>query len=169
MLKTKLFSLSLVGLSVLNLNAQAQARTPLTVTARQEHMIQEITSVFENSVADFRYNYIEDISDGAGITAGRVGFNSGCGSLNELIQAYVAAKPEGTPLAKYIQPTAKYPQGCLASLKGTRDYACLYPSLSAQTMAKPEFRLEGNKVSKVDFGKDFMDASADPVFSKVQP
>lgn len=47
-----------------------------------------MTSYFENSTVEFSYNYIENIHDGRGYTAGRIGFTSATGDLAELVQIY---------------------------------------------------------------------------------
>jgi hypothetical protein len=36
----------------------------------------QITSTFENSTLELQYDYVENIGDGRGITAGRAGFTS---------------------------------------------------------------------------------------------
>ena len=119
--------------------------------------IQQITSVFENSTPEFQYAYIEDIEDGAGITAGRVGFNSNNGALMELVEAYGKASPANA-LLPYVS--------CLKELKGHGNYECLFPSVPANILATKEFRTKG--LMETDFGLAFEKAAADPVFRKVQ-
>nr|WP_239135168.1 chitosanase [Streptomyces sp. SID12488] len=71
--------------------------------ARKKEIAMQLVSSAENSSLDWKaqYQYIEDIGDGRGYTAGIVGFCSGTGDMLELVQAYTQAKP-GNVLAKYL-------------------------------------------------------------------
>jgi chitosanase len=75
------------------------AATSLTPTQRR--IADELVSVFENSTTRIRYDYVENLHDGCGLTAGRAGFCSATGDMLLAVQAYVAADP-GTPLARYL-------------------------------------------------------------------
>jgi hypothetical protein len=46
-------------------------RLSLTVDAERKHRAAQITSTFENSTLELQYDYVENIGDGRGITAGR--------------------------------------------------------------------------------------------------
>ncbi|MFD5041952.1 chitosanase [Streptomyces sp. NPDC058377] len=77
-----------------------------TVDIRQPvcmEMAFEINSTAENGTLDWTsaYDYIEDINDQRGYTAGLVGFCSGTGDMLLLIQEYAAAAP-GNILAGYL-------------------------------------------------------------------
>jgi chitosanase len=76
-------------------------RLSLTVDAERKHRAAQITSTFENSTLELQYDYVENIGDGRGITAGRAGFTSATGDLLLLIRRYTEAKP-GNVLAPYI-------------------------------------------------------------------
>jgi chitosanase len=139
-------------------SAPPAAAAPLT--ARQKLTIQQITSVFENGTPDFRYDYIEDINDGAGITCGRVGFT--VGELLLVTDRYVKAKGRSAPLAAWLP--------CLRRMGGdiSKDYSCLFPSVPREKLPTQEFKEEGGLIARNDFGRDWVAAGADPVMRKVQ-
>src|SRR6185437_9800653 len=62
------------------------------LTARQVTRIEQLTTVFENSTTTFRYDYVEDLGDGRGYTAGRVGFCTGTGDLLDVVERYTEAR-----------------------------------------------------------------------------
>lgn len=55
--------------------------------------ILELTTFFENSEIRARYNYIENLNDGRGFTAGRIGFCTGTGDLSQVVDSYCLKKP----------------------------------------------------------------------------
>ena len=63
----------------------------------------KLVSSAENSSLDWKaqYQYIEDIGDGRGYTAGIIGFCSGTGDMLDLVQLYTDRNP-GNVLAKYL-------------------------------------------------------------------
>lgn len=67
-----------------------------------QEMAYEIVSTAENSTVDWQsaYNYIEDILDDRGYTAGLIGFTSATGDMLQLIDHYIALKPSNA-LASY--------------------------------------------------------------------
>lgn len=73
------------------------------LTADQKIRIQRLTSIFENGNPNFDYGYIDELHDGRGYTAGRVGFCTakGCGDLFQVVALYVQKKP-GNLLEKYL-------------------------------------------------------------------
>ena len=73
----------------------------LTVDPARKSYAAQITSTFENSTLELQYDYVEDIGDGRGLTAGRAGFTSGTSDLLLLVQRYTQVEPENE-LAKYI-------------------------------------------------------------------
>jgi chitosanase len=73
----------------------------LTVDAARKRVAAQMTSTFENATVEIQYDYVENIGDGRGITAGRAGFTSGTGDLLLLVRRYTEAEP-GNVLAKYI-------------------------------------------------------------------
>jgi chitosanase len=76
-------------------------RLSLTVDVERKHRAAQITSTFENSTLELQYDYVEDIGDRRGITAGRAGFTSATGDLLLVIRRYTEAKP-GNVLAPYL-------------------------------------------------------------------
>ncbi|MFH8662919.1 chitosanase [Streptomyces afghaniensis] len=70
--------------------------------AKKEIAMQLVSSA-ENSSLDWKaqYQYIEDIGDGRGYTAGIIGFCSGTGDMLGLVELYTDRKP-GNVLAKYL-------------------------------------------------------------------
>src|SRR3954447_4236354 len=76
-------------------------RLSLTVDAERKHRAAQITSTFENSTLELQYDYVENIGDGRGITAGRAGFTSATGDLLLLIRRYTEAQPDNV-LTPYI-------------------------------------------------------------------
>jgi chitosanase len=79
----------------------------LTVPASKE-IAMELVSSAENSSLDWKaqYEYIEDIGDGRGYTAGIIGFCSGTGDMLELVRTYTRAEPDN-PLAPYLRALKK--------------------------------------------------------------
>jgi len=76
-------------------------RLSLTVDAERKHRAAQITSTFENATLELQYDYVENIGDGRGITAGRAGFTSATGDLLLIVQRYTEAKPDNV-LTPYI-------------------------------------------------------------------
>lgn len=58
-------------------------------------------STFENSTTTLRYDYIENLNDGRGYTAGRVGFTTATGDALLVIERFTQRKPING-LAKYL-------------------------------------------------------------------
>ena len=58
------------------------------LTTDQRRRAEQLTSLFENDSLDLRYEYIEDIGDGRGFTAGRAGFTTATGDLVEVVERY---------------------------------------------------------------------------------
>jgi len=72
----------------------------------QKKRVMLITATFENQFPKggspyFRYDYIENLKDGRGYTAGRVGFCTGTGDLIEVVEELVKSKPKHA-LAKFV-------------------------------------------------------------------
>lgn len=84
-------------------HATASVRaTGLDHPAKKEIAMQLVSSA-ENSSLDWKaqYQYIEDIGDGRGYTAGIIGFCSGTGDMLDLVELYTDRRP-GNVLAKYL-------------------------------------------------------------------
>ncbi|MFJ3669465.1 chitosanase [Streptomyces sp. NPDC090106] len=80
----------------------ARAAVGLDDPAKKEIAMKLVSSA-ENSSLDWKaqYQYIEDIGDGRGYTAGIIGFCSGTGDMLDLVELYTARKP-GNVLASYL-------------------------------------------------------------------
>ncbi|WP_328394618.1 chitosanase [Streptomyces sp. NBC_00390] len=80
----------------------APAAAGLDDPAKKEIAMQLVSSA-ENSSLDWKaqYEYIEDIGDGRGYTAGIIGFCSGTGDMLGLVELYTQRRP-GNVLARYL-------------------------------------------------------------------
>jgi chitosanase len=67
----------------------------------QRRIADEMVSAFENNDPTLHYDYIRDLDDGRGFTAGRAGFCTGCDDLVQVVRFYTVEKPEN-PLARYL-------------------------------------------------------------------
>ncbi|MFF3941529.1 chitosanase [Streptomyces phaeofaciens] len=87
----------------------------------KKEIAMKLVSSAENSSLDWKaqYQYIEDIGDGRGYTAGIIGFCSGTGDMLDLVQLYADRKP-GNVLAKYLP--------ALRAVDGTDSHAGLDPN-----------------------------------------
>ena len=74
-----------------------------------ERHIDEIVSLFENSTPEIQYGYIENLHDGRGFTAGKVGFTTGTGDLVLVAEAYLDVKKDNKlfALLPILQERAK--------------------------------------------------------------
>lgn len=77
-------------------NAGAQASLTREQRLRADHLV----SVFENGTIDIQYDYVEDIHDGRGYTAGR-GFTTATGDVLSVTEDYLRAVPHD-PLAQFV-------------------------------------------------------------------
>lgn len=108
-------------------------RLSLMVDVERKHRAAQITSTFENSTLELQYDYVEDIGDRRGITAGRAGFTSATGDLLLLIRRYTEAKPDNV-LAPYIPS--------LEAVNGTDSHRGLggFTNAWAEAAEDPDFR-----------------------------
>ncbi|GHF13608.1 chitosanase [Streptomyces spiralis] len=83
--------------------AAAPAAAPGLDDPAKKEIAMQLVSSAENSSLDWKaqYQYIEDIGDGRGYTAGIIGFCSGTGDMLDLVQLYTDRKP-GNVLARYL-------------------------------------------------------------------
>ena len=74
----------------------------------KKEIAMRLVSSAENSSLNWKaqYAYIEDIGDGRGFTAGIVGFCSGTGDMQELVQYYTQQAPSN-PLVAYLPALQK--------------------------------------------------------------
>lgn len=88
-MKKKLLIIVIVG--ALLAGCKASPKKEITLAAKEKKEIaMRLVSSAENSSLDWKaqYQYIEDINDGRGYTAGIIGFCSGTGDMLELVQNY---------------------------------------------------------------------------------
>ena len=71
------------------------------LTAEQKHRAEQLTSLFENSVLEIQYDYVENLNDGRGFTAVRAGFTTATGDLLEVVSRYTE-KNHSNALAKFL-------------------------------------------------------------------
>jgi chitosanase len=115
--------------------ACAQTNNPVTALTKagttaagglspeQKHRAEQLTSVFENDKLEFQYGYVEELGDGRGITAGRVGFTTGTGDACDVVKRYTAVVPDN-PLARFLPELVRLntaeKKGDTSHLKGFR-------------------------------------------------
>src|SRR3954449_11232854 len=134
------------GHSSAELPDPSDPRLSLLVDAERKLRAAQITSTFENSTLELQYDYVENIGDGRGITAGRAGFTSGTGDLLLVIRRYSEAKPDNV-LAPYIS--------ALQAVNGTDSTKGLGGFADAWAVAAedPDFRkVQDELVDELYFG-----------------
>jgi len=102
------------------LETQPPEEDSYDLTAEQKLRAEQLTSLFENGKIDIRYDYVENLDDGRGYTAGRAGFTTADGDAVEVVQLYTKLKPTNS-LAKYLpvlQRLAKEGSDSVSELKG---------------------------------------------------
>jgi chitosanase len=133
------------GHSSAELPDPSDPRLSLLVDAERKLRAAQITSTFENSTLELQYDYVENIGDGRGITAGRAGFTSGTGDLLLVIRRYTEAKP-GNVLAPYI-PSLEAVNGT-DSVTGLNGFADAW----TESAEDPDFRsLQDEMVDELYF------------------
>ena len=70
-----------------------------------EKRVESVVSLFENSKLSPVYEYIEDINDGRGFTAGKIGFTTGTGDLILVVKEYLKLNPKADPAWLSLMPT----------------------------------------------------------------
>lgn len=90
------------------------------LTESEKLRLQRITSIFENGAPNFQYGYIENLHDGRGYTAGRVGFCTGTRDLLEVIKLYEQKRPNNalTPFIPILIRLGETWSGDVSALKG---------------------------------------------------
>ncbi|WP_405545845.1 chitosanase [Streptomyces phaeochromogenes] len=90
----------------------------------KKELAQRIVSSAENSSLDWRaqYDYIEDIGDGRGYTAGIIGFTTGTHDLLKLVELYTESHPDNA-LEPYLP--------ALRSVDGSDSHQGLDPGFTA--------------------------------------
>jgi len=98
----------LLSLTILTLlvAATCKAQTllnPIESNPRLLIVEDSLVSIFENSTLIIQYEFIGDINDGNGFTAGRAGFTSRTGDMLEVLLEYERLSPDNV-LKPYIKP-----------------------------------------------------------------
>jgi chitosanase len=92
--------LLLLVFALLATATSAHAQAPV-LTPAQRHVADQLVAVFENDTTQIRYDYVVDLHDGCGITAGRAGFCSATGDMLLVVRDYAARRPHNT-LRRYL-------------------------------------------------------------------
>ena len=104
-MKKKLVNYILIALGSImlsNCNKQTENQdVPLSFDSSKKLVSDQIISVFENSTPIIQYNYIENLKDGRGFTAGRAGFTTATCDLLEVVNRYTQKVPNNV-LASFI-------------------------------------------------------------------
>lgn len=82
-------------------NPGATALPAAALEGDRRRRAEALTSLFENGTIELQYDYIEDLGDGRGYTAGRAGFTSATGDLRDVVRTYTDAVPNNR-LADYL-------------------------------------------------------------------
>jgi len=106
---TLCFSLGCIALTNKFKNS-ANASTNTAVTEAQKDVIYKLTSIFENSTTQLKYDYVEDIGDGRGYTFGFPGFCSGTYDGTLFLKKYKELNPNNR-LVKYIPAFERIDKG----------------------------------------------------------
>jgi chitosanase len=102
-----------------------------SLTPVQKRRAEQLTSIFENDTPELQYDYVEDIGDGRGYTAGRAGFCTGTADAVQVIRHYNSIRP-GNSLQKYMDELealeaafleTEEPQGDTSGLDAVGSYA----------------------------------------------
>ncbi|MBO0716983.1 MAG: chitosanase, partial [Rhizobiales bacterium] len=102
-------------------------------------------SVFENESTSLKYDYIENLHDGRGYTAGPYGFSVADGDLLQVVEVYDAMRPDNVlsgfiPILKEVRETAS-----------TREISTLgfeaLPAAWKNAASDPRFRQAQDQVS----------------------
>ncbi len=111
----------------------SDASSSLAANPERKLRAARITSSFENSTLELQYDYVENIGDGRGLTAGRAGFTSATGDLLLLVRRYSAVKPDDV-LVPYLP--------ALEAVNGTDSVRGLggFPGAWAEAAEDPDFR-----------------------------
>jgi len=116
---------------------------------KMKELAQRIVSSAENSSLDWRaqYDYVEDIGDGRGYTAGIIGFTTGTHDLLTLVELYTESHPDNA-LEPYLP--------ALRSVDGSDSHEGLDPGFTAawkEEAQKDAFkRVQDSQRDRVYFG-----------------
>ena len=111
------------------------ARAQLVISKINHHRIDEIVSVFENSTETLQYDYVENLNDGRGYTAGRTGATTATGDVLDIVKEYLDEKPDSafTSILPTLKTRARERSGSVVGLES-------FPSLWRNAANDPVFR-----------------------------
>jgi chitosanase len=92
-----------------------------SLSAAQRLRADRLINVFENGVLDNQYDYIANLKDGRGYTAGRAGFCTGCGDLLQVVEDYTTKEPSNA-LAKYLPELRRLKSAGSDSVAGLKGF-----------------------------------------------
>lgn len=118
-----------------------QADTIDLLTPSQKNRAFELTNLFENGSTAFHYDYIENLGDGRGYTAGRVGFTTATADLLEVVKKYTEIKPDN-PLAAFLPTLETLAQNGSDNTENLADL----PSAWKTAASDPVFRQAQDRV-----------------------
>ncbi|MGW8747802.1 chitosanase [Streptomyces sp. NPDC055794] len=151
-------SLATVPLITPSRAAAASVRAAGLDDPAKKEIAMQLVSSAENSSLDWKaqYQYIEDIGDGRGYTAGIIGFCSGTGDMLDLVELYSDRSP-GNVLARYLP--------ALRRVDGSDSHEGLdpgYPDDWRRAAGDPEFRrAQDDERDRVYFGPAVRQGTAD--------
>ncbi|MFD5803831.1 chitosanase [Streptomyces sp. NPDC127020] len=151
-------SLATVPLITPSRAAAASVRAAGLDDPAKKEIAMQLVSSAENSSLDWKaqYQYIEDIGDGRGYTAGIIGFCSGTGDMLDLVELYSDRSP-GNVLSPYLP--------ALRRVDGSDSHEGLdpgYPDDWRRAAGDPEFRrAQDDERDRVYFGPAVRQGEAD--------
>ncbi len=94
--------------------------TPGDLVGERRRRADALTSLFENDTPTIQYDYIENLGDGRGFTAGRAGFTSADGDLLAVAKLYSEAVPDNalTPFLPRLEALASSKSDDTSTLTG---------------------------------------------------
>jgi chitosanase len=136
--------LAFIFLSLLNTFCSKETNvqtSTLPFNAEQRKIADQIISFFENDDPVLRYDYIENLRDGRGYTAGRAGFTSATCDMLEVINRY-ATQSANNALVRYIPRLKELCNTESASISGLEGL----PEAWVQASKDPLFKSTQDKV-----------------------
>jgi chitosanase len=125
-----------------------------TLPAAWKSCAERMISVFENESTSLQYDYVENLNDGRGFTAGRAGFVTRDGDLLQVVELYNRVRPSNA-LSGFL-PTLRTVLGT-ASTQGLEGL----PAGWRKAAADPLFRRAQDQVSDELYYRPAMKAATD--------
>ena len=107
-----------------------------TLPAALKSCAERMISVFENETTSLQYDYVENLNDGRGFTAGRTGFVTRDGDLLQVVELYDRVRPSN-PLSGLVP--------VLRTVLGTASKG--FPAAWRKAAADPLFRRAQDQIS----------------------